>query len=319
MFLMHPWFLVLALIVPFALRRPRGRAVLFAPFRLTDGLPQSWRVRVRYLPRALAITGVLLAIFALARPAERMPLPRSSEGIDIVLCLDVSSSMTARDLDRERSRLDVAKDAAREFVRRRSHDRVGLITFARFPDLRSPPTLDHDALGRMLQDVEMVVGDGPEDATGIGTAVARSTSLLRGRDAKSRVVILLTDGDENVATARSPNEIAPVHAGQLARDLGVRVYTLTVGSGRRSAKGEWMDLDTRQLRRLAEQTGGRFFEARDAGDVAGVYAEIDALEKVEFHEPRYHTVERFLPFLAAALALLLAGRFLHGTLLGALP
>ncbi|MHC4937973.1 MAG: vWA domain-containing protein [Planctomycetota bacterium] len=319
MFLLNPWFLALALLVPFAFRRPRGRAVLFAPYKLTEGLPKGWRVRLGRLPRWMAIAGVLLAILALARPVERVPLPRSSEGIDIVFCLDVSSSMTERDLDRKRTRLDVAKDAALEFIRRRPHDRIGLMTFARFPDLRCPPTLDHEALGGMLRDVELVPGDGPEDATGIGTAVARATVLLRGRDAKSRVVIVLTDGDENVATARSPKEIAPVHAGQLARELGIKAYTLTVGSGRRSAKGEWTELDTRQLRRLAQQTGGRFFEARSADDVAGVYAEIDSLEKVEFDEPRYRTVERFLPFLAAALALLLAGRFLHGTILGALP
>jgi len=314
MVLANPWFLLLAPLLLLALRRRPRRAVLFGPAPLARGLPKSWRVRLLRLPAGLAVLGVLLALLALARPIERVPLPRRSEGIDIMLCLDVSSSMSERDLARGRTRLEVAKAAALEFIRGRPHDRIGLVSFARFPDLRCPPTLDHEALGRILADVALVAGDGPEDATGIGAAVARAAAVLRGG-----VVVLLTDGDENVATTRSPKEIAPVHAGQLARELGVRTYAVTVGSGRRAASGEWVELDARQLRRLAEQTGGRFFAARDAEGLASVYGEIDALEKVEFHEPEYETKERFLPFLAAALALLLAGRVLQLTVLGVLP
>jgi len=312
--LLHPWFLALALLLPFALLRRRRRAVLFAPAPLARGLPKSWRVRLRRLPPALGAAGLLLALLALARPVERVPMPRTSEGLDIVLCLDLSSSMDERDLDADRTRLEVAKAAARAFIERRPHDRVGLVGFARFPDLRCPPTSDHAALLRILDDTGLVRGDGPEDATGIGTAVARAAAVLQGG-----VVILLTDGDENVAAANAPEEIAPVHAGQLARELGVRVYALTVGSGRRAATGAWTPLDTRQLEKLAAQTGGRFFSARDAEAVANVYAEIDDLETVEFDEPRYEIVERFLPYLLAALGLLVAGRLLQLTALGVVP
>ena len=307
----HPWFLLLALLVPVALwlRRRRGApTVLFASG--AEGLPRSWRVRLLPLPWVLQVGGLLLTVLALSRPVRSVPLPLTTEGIDIMLCLDTSSSMTANDMDPRRTRLHVAREAAARFVAGRLDDRIGLVSFARFPDLRCPPTLDHDALQQFLARVTQVAGDGPEDATGIGTAVARAAQVLRGSEAKSRVVILLTDGEENVATERTPEQIAPVHAGQLCRELGVRVYAIAAGLGK---------LDTRQVRLLAEGTGGRFFEARDAGAVAAVYTEIDELERVEFEEPRYQMEERFLVFLAAAVALLLAGRLLQSTALAVLP
>ena len=309
--LLHPWFLLLALLVPLAiwLRRRRGTpAVLFAPG--TAELPRSWRVRLLPLPRLLHMVGLGLTVLALARPVHRAPVPITTEGIDIMLCLDTSSSMTSNDLDPKRSRLDVAKGAAAQFVAGRPDDRIGLVGFARYPDLRCPPTLDHDALAQFLKGVAPVESDGPEDATGIGTAVARAAQVLRRR-AKSKVVILLTDGEENVASEENPDEIAPLHAGQLSRELGVRVYAIAAGLGE--------DVDTTQVQRLAEQTGGRFFRARDRDAVAQVYREIDELERVEFEEPRFENRDRFLAILAAALSLLLVGRLLSASVLGVLP
>lgn len=322
-----PWFLVLALLVPAALavRRRRGDPVVsFAPgefLRTPDGarLPATWRVRLVRLPRALEVAALLVAVMALARPVRRDPLPPTTEGIDILVCLDTSSSMTATDMDPKRTRLDVAKDAAARFVAGRRDDRIGLLGFARYPDVRCPLTLDHHALAEILSAVAPVASDGPEDATGIGTAVARAAQILRTSAAKSRVVILLTDGEENVAVAQKPDEIAPVHAAQLCRELGVRVYAVAAGLGARNRAGEWTALDTRQVRRLAETTGGRFFEARDAGAVAEVYAEIDALEKAALPEPRWRVEDRFLSFLVAAVALWVAGRLLDRTALAVLP
>jgi len=317
--LLHPWFLLLAALIPLAVWR-RGRpVVLFASAAFARGIPRSWRQRAVALPRLLQIGGLVLLLFALARPVERVPLPHATKGIDIVLCLDTSSSMTANDLDAQRSRLDVAKAAAKRFIAGRPHDRIGLVGFARYPDLRCPPTLDHAALARIVDAVAMVRSDGPEDATGIGTAIARAAQVLRASDADSKVVILLTDGDENVATEDKPDEIAPVHAGQLCRELGIRVYAIAAGLGRSRRDGSWIDLDTTQMRGLAEQTGGKFFTARDANAVGGVYTEIDALEKVAFAQPRYEIVERFLPILMAALALLVAGYLVESTLLGVYP
>jgi len=327
LFLAAPWFLLLAVLVPvaFLLRRRRGGpAVLFGPARFLrdDGgtpLPRSFRARLLPVPPALAALALLLLVVALARPVRRVPIPETTEGIDIVLCIDTSSSMAANDLDPERTRLDLAKAAAEDFIAGRPDDRIGLVSFARYPDLRCPPTLDHGALGRILTDVTLVENEGPEDATGIGTAVARSVKMLDREEAKSRVIILLTDGEENVATAETPKEIAPLHAGQLSRRTGVRVYAIAAGLGRRSPGGQWVPLDTRQVRRLAEATGGRFFTARDAGAVAAVYGEVDALEKVEFAETRYRREERFVPFLAAAVLLLLLNRFLSTGVLAVRP
>ena len=149
--------------------------------------------------------------------------------------------------------------------------------------------------------------------------MARAAQVLQGSESKSKVVILLTDGAENVATARTPEEIAPLHAAQLCEELGVRVYTIAAGIGSPNASGEMVPLDTGQVERLAERTGGRFFEARDAGAVAGVYGYIDDLEKVEFDEPRYKVEERFPAFLICALLLLLLSRGLESTVLEVLP
>jgi Ca-activated chloride channel family protein len=248
-----------------------------------------------------------------------VPVPQEAEGIDILLCLDVSSSMASNDLDPKRTRLDVAKAAAARFVEGRPDDRIGLIAFARYPDLRCPPTRDHRALAQLIGAVALVPNDGPEDATGIGTAVARAAQALGGSDAKSRVVILLTDGEENVATPQTPGEIAPLHAAQLCGEIGVRAYVIAAGLGTRAPSGEWLELDTAAVERLAARTGGRFFAARDASAVENVYNEIDALERVPFAEPRFRFEERFGAFLAAALALLLGGRLLGLTVFEVQP
>jgi Ca-activated chloride channel family protein len=323
--LLDPWLLLLALLIPLALwiRRLRGApTVRFSPGTFLQNGPGSWRVRYLWLPRALKALGLLLVVLALARPVHREPLPFETEGIDMLLCLDISSSMTANDMDQKRARLDVAKDAAARFITGRPNDRIGLISFARYPDLLCPPTLDHLALKAILSEVTTVISDSQEDATGIGTAVARAAQVLSNSEARSKVVILLTDGAENVATARTPDEIAPVHAGQLCEELEVKVYTIVAGIGTPDPAdpgGGWKPLDTDQVERLAEKTGGRFFEARDAGAVAGVYAYIDELEKIELEEPRYKVEERFLAFLIAALVLLLSGRGLESTVLEVLP
>ncbi len=320
---LDPWFLLFGLLVPFLLRlrvRRGAPGVVFAPSMfLGEGLPISLRVRLRHLPMILRTLSLLLAVVALARPIQRSRLPIETEGIDIVLCLDVSSSMLANDMDRDRTRLDVAKDAAKNFISGRSDDRMGLVTFARYPDLKCPLTLDHGALKGLLSDVALVQVEGPEDATGVGTAVARGAQLLRGSSSKSKVLILLTDGEENVANSEALTEIAPLHAAQLCEELGIKVYTIAAGIGRRGPSGSWIKLDVRQVKVLAERTGGVFFEAKDAGAVEGVYASIDELEKASLSEPRFRIEERFLPFLLLSVGLLAASLFLRFTVFEVLP
>jgi len=319
----HPVWLFALLLIPAALwlGLRRGRAtVSFAPGGfLRPRTPISWRVALLPLPLVFQALGLVVVVVALARPVRRVPLPLDIEGIEIVLCLDTSSSMLSNDLDARRSRLDVAKDAAARFIAAREHDRIGLIRFARYPDVRCPPTLDHTALAAILAGVETVDPDGPEDATGIGTAVARAAQVLSGQPAASRVVIVLTDGDENVATADKPNEISPVHAAQLCEQLGVRVYTIAAGVGRPGLDGQLVPLDTRQVEALSRRTGGRFFPARDAASLVSVYGEIDALEKRKQPEQRFRVEDAYLVFVSVALGLLVFGRLLGLTVLRVLP
>jgi Ca-activated chloride channel family protein len=323
-FLLHPWWLLLALVPAAALllaRRRRPPALRFAPhaFLGGEGAPRPpLRARLHRLPAWLEVAGLLLAVVALARPVQRTVRTVPEEGIDILLVLDTSSSMRAADLAAGRSRLAVARDTAAAFVRGRPGDRIGLVTFARYPDLACPPTPDHAALLRVLAAVAPVAAEGPEDATGIGAAVGRAASILADGGTASRVVVLLTDGEENVALPGTPGGVTPAHAARLCEEIGVRVHGIVAGGGAPAGPGR-AAADTGPVRRLAERTGGRFFEARDAGALAAVYADIAALERTGFERERQGLAERFPPFLAAAVALLLAGRGLRASVLRVLP
>lgn len=322
MILLHPWMLAIFALVPIALwiRWRRGApAVRFAPAPLLAGVPKSWRVRLLPLPRLLQIGALGLATFALARPVHRITLPNVTEGIDIVLGLDVSSSMNARDLEAGKSRLEVAKAAAARFIGGRPDDRIALVCFARYPDLRCPFTRDHSALSKMLAGVTIVRADGPEDATGIGTATALAAKLLRDSKSKSRVLVLLSDGEETVATAQTPTEIAPLHAAQLCRELDVRVYVIVVGTPGGPAPDGRLSIDTGQVRRMTEECGGALLQARDGAALASAYARIDAMETTPIGGERHRIEEKFLPFLAAAVVMLLAAWALRATVLEVLP
>ncbi len=317
--LLDPGFLWLLPVPLLALAwrlRRRRRAVRFAPAALGP-LPVSWRVRLLGLPALLWALGLCGVVVALARPAERVRLAGATEGIDMLLCVDTSSSMTAPDLGRAGTRLDLAREAATVFVRARPHDRIGLLSFARYPDLRCPPTLDHEALAVILARLSTVTSEGPEDYTGIGTAVARAAQILDGAAAASPVVILLTDGEENVATRGTAGEIAPVHAAQLCRTLGVRVYAIAVGG--EAPSGPRAPPDLGALERIAATTGGALFRAGDANALGAAYARIDALERSGFEEERHAVQERQLPLLLAAVALLLFARGGEATLLRVAP
>jgi Ca-activated chloride channel family protein len=282
-------------------------------------LPRSLRQRCRFLPRGLQALGLCALVLALAWPQERVPLPLQREGLDVLLCIDVSSSMVADDLERGRSRLEVTRRAAHEFIAQRPDDRIGLVTFARYPDLVCPPTVDHGSLRAMLDAIGQVAADGEEDATGIGMAVARCAVALRASTASSKVVVLLTDGEENVARADLPQEITPLEAAKLCAELGVRVYTIAAGIGRQTPAGQWVELDTGPVRQLAERTGGAFFAARDASAVARGYAMIGELERSAFAAPRFEYADRFVAFLVAGLLLWALGRLAGATVWGGLP
>ena len=303
--LLDPWFLLGVVLVAAAVWRRaavRRAALPTAALHLFEGLPRTLRQRLAWLPLALlGLSGVALSV-ALARPVEREVVPLKEDGIDIVLAVDVSSSMLQEDMrdDESYRRMDAARDRAEEFAAARTRDRVGVVAFARFAELRCPPTLDEDALGAFLRVLDTVPRGSEFDATAIGVALAKAVDVLSDSDAKSKVVILLSDGENNV------EEILPEEAAALAKDAGVRVHTIGLGRGRPSVFG-FMPLAFDALKQIAAKTDGEFFEARTDDDLAGVYERIDALETSERQDPRYRTVDRFELPLAVGLSLLLLG------------
>ncbi|MCH2102024.1 MAG: VWA domain-containing protein [Planctomycetes bacterium] len=299
------WLLVLLL--PLALwfvDRARGRGQFtqsLGPAFLLNAVPTGfpWALSIA---RVLHGFGIVILALAMARPVERVALPPEREGVEILLVVDRSSSMGARDLDPVRDRLAVAIDAASQFVEARGEDRIGLIAFARYPDLLSPTSLDHMAVLALLHEVEIVERDSPEDLTGIGAAVARAAQVLATREAQSKVIVLLTDGKENVATPIEPGSLRPLEAAALCRAFGVRVYPIAVASE-----------DPDNLHELARETGGRAFAAQDMFTLEQVFASIDRLAKSPFAEARFEDQNRFMAWLFCATLLLFAGLALrHG-------
>ena len=236
---------------------------------------------------------MLALLVALARPVVVESEPPARLGREILLCFDRSSSMAALDLDPTKNRLAVGKELAADFLRGRRDDRLGIVSFARFADLVCPPTRDHAAVTELLGGVQLVDSDGSEDATAIGAAVGMAANLLQRSAAPGKVIVLLTDGEENVATAGATEQIAPLHAGQWCRDHDIRVHCIALGRGEQGADGSWRALDTTAVQQLAQITGGRFYPAADAATLQAVYAEIDQLEAVRFAEPGVRVDEWF--------------------------
>ncbi|MBI3820091.1 MAG: VWA domain-containing protein [Planctomycetes bacterium] len=315
--LADPWMLLFILLIPPALwwrSRRREPAALVGNGAMFASLPGTWRVTFAPLPRILQIGSILCAIFALARPVVRERVPLKTEGIDILLCIDLSSSMQATDMDEngQLSRLDLVKAKARNFVEARVNDRIGLLTFAAFPELRCPLTLDHDALLRFIRDTELVKRGSEFDRTGIGLALARGSQIMKNSESRSRVVVLLTDGQENV------REIEPVEAARLAKQFNIRVYTIGAGRGDETFFG-MQPIDFGELKEVAREADGKFFLARDAGALDETYKAIDALEKVQLSDPRYRYEEKFQWIFAPGIACFALALALRWTLFAATP
>lgn len=308
----NPLFLVvllpLVLVVFWDFRRRWSRARL--GFSYGELFPRrGWRARVSsWLPAVFAVVGLLL-ILALARPqtgASRVEI--KSEGIDIMLALDISGSMRAEDF-KPNNRLHVAKDVAKKFVAGRSGDRVGLVVFAGGAYTQCPLTMDYGILQSLLDAVDF--GQVP-DGTAIGMALATSINRLREAEGESRVVILLTDGQNN------SGQVDPLTAAEAARALGVRVYTIGAGTdgparvpvddmfGRRYVTIE-AKLDEVSLKEIARITGGRYFRATSPEALAAIYEEIDQMEKTEAKTVEYVQYNEKGPLLALIAALVLVG------------
>ncbi len=304
--------LLLPLILVLAWRREkRGHAVVFPGASRLRGQPPGLRVRLRHAPLVLGALGLVGASLALARPQQgTLKEQVTTRGVDIVVALDVSGSMAAEDFQ-PRNRIEVAKEVVAEFVKRRVTDRIGLVVFAGKSLTKSPPTTDAAVLLRQLDDVHL---DMLPDGTAIGSGLATSLTRLRRSQAKSKVIVLVTDGANNAG------EIDPATATELARAMGVRVYTIGVGrggqvpmpvqiqdplSGRvvRRTVMTVVEIDEDLLKRIADQTGGEFFRATDSASLHNIFDRIDRLEKSDIKLSAYHRYrELFFPFLLAAAA-----------------
>ena len=257
-------------------------------------VPPSWRLRTLPLLPLLRLAAAALIVVALARPQTADAEASSpAEGIDIVLAIDSSRSMIEETIGGE-TRLDAAQRVARDFVAGRGDDRVGLIIFESETLILSPPTLDLEAVDRVIAD--SVRTGLLRGGTAIGLALAASLDLLRDSPAASRVVVLLTDGEDNVRTVR------PTEAAAIADALGVRVYT--IGIARPDARQGVVD--ELALRLIAERTDGQYFRASEIDDLENAYAEIDALERARLDSEVFTVFrERALWFLIPAIALIL--------------
>jgi len=272
-----------------------------------------------FVLRILALAGLIVAF---SRPQTGVTSETAlAEGIDIVLAIDVSSSMLAEDL--EPNRLEAAKAVAAEFVAGRLNDRIGLVVFAGEAFTQVPLTLDYSVVTDLLGQMEVGM---IEDGTAVGMGLATAVKRLQASDAESQVVVLLTDGRNNTG------EIGPVTAGQMAQALGVRVYTIGAGGqgmaripidnrlgGRQYANVE-VDIDEASLREVAETTGGRYFRATDREGLGEIYEEIDALETTEIEVQNFTSYGELFHYpLAAGLLLLLVEVGLGQTVLRKLP
>ncbi len=278
--------------------------------------------RVRRVPAALRALALAAFVVALARPQTGVSSENVlTEGIDIVLVVDISGSMLAEDL--RPNRLEAAKTVASDFVAGRSADRIGLVAFAGQAFTQAPLTFDYGVVRRLLAELEVGM---IEDGTAVGMGLATAVKRLEASEAESKVVILLTDGRSN------RGEIGPVTAARMAEALGVRVYTIGAGSqgtarvpvqdplgGTRYANMR-VDIDEPTLREVAELTGGRYFRATDTESLAAIYAEIDELERTEVEIENFtRYTEEFPVPLGIGLLLLVAELVLSQTVLRTLP
>lgn len=281
---------------------------------------KTFKAALVHLPFWLRLLALACLILALARPQVRDVRNRTKgEGIDIVLCIDVSGSMRSRDFYPDR--LEVAKEMAAEFVKQRPVDQIGLVIFSGEPFTQFPLSTDHASLIMQIQSLRSGI---LEDGTVIGEGLATSVARLTNSTAKSKVIILLTDGKEEPPETRL---IDPYTALEIAKTEGVKVYTIGMmaqasatiaeGGGRGGANAF---VDETLLRRIASQTGGEYFRATDKEGLQQVYAQIDRLEKTEVDVvSRTRFEEKFIPFMMLALVLLAIEVLLRYTFLRTFP
>ena len=281
----------------------------------------SWKTMLRHLPFLLRLLSIAFIIAALARPQTKTDEQQAEgDGLDIVLCIDVSGSMTAQDFIP--NRMEAAKKVAQDFIDSRLTDRIAIVIFSGESFTQCPLTTDRAVLKSAVENIRNGL---LEDGTAIGDGLATSVDRLRSSKSKSKVVVLLTDGENNGGL------IGPTNAKEIAKAFHVKVYTVGVGTEGyapfpvRTEMGVVMQqqkvtIDEKLLKEIAVETGGKYFRAKDNASLASIYKEIDGLEKskVEISTlTRY--IEKFFPFVLAALGLLLLEFLLRFTVLKKFP
>lgn len=307
------------------LNRHKRKVTLQAAFgKSTAGnptpVPSSWRKRLPQVAHFLKILGIILVILALARPQEMdLKVKRNVEGIDIVIVLDVSDSMLIEDMA-PLNRLEAAKDVIRKFIEKRNSDRIGIVVFAGEAFTLVPPTLDYPLIIERVKDITTAANARIKDGTALGVALANGSARLRNSTAKSRVMIFLTDGENNSGT------IDPETGLSIAKGYGIKIYSIGLGKDgptkipiytrdmfgnqRKVYQPFESTVNDDLLGRMASETGGRYFRATREDSLEGVFTAIDELEKTKVDVNQYtQYAEMFPPFLRLALLFLMLSFF----------
>lgn len=326
-----PWLLLLLALLPLLWpwrgRERREAAVRYPTLAELRAVSPRGAAHRRILLTVLRAAALVLLVVALARPqagtAESMV---HREGVDVVLALDVSGSMLAEDFtlgEKRASRLEVVKSVVNEFIAARAEDRIGLVLFAARAYSQCPLTLDHGWVRQNLDRAQVGMID---DGTAIGSGLATATNRLRASTARSKFVVLLTDGQSNAG------RVTPQTAAEAAAALGIKVYTVGAGTrglapypaedmfGNKVYRPMQVDVDEETLKKIAATTGGRYFRATDTVSLRDIYAEIDRSEKTPFEAPQFHEYRELYPWLVwPALGLVLLEIGLAETVLRKLP
>lgn len=325
------YFLLLLLLIPYLVWYIRFRKRTEATMNLSDtwllkNAPKTLRQRIAWLPMFLRCVSFVLVVIVLCRPQTHNAWDeRTVEGIDIMLAMDVSTSMLAEDL--KPNRIEAAKTVAAAFIADRPNDNIGLSIFAGEAFTQCPMTTDHTSLLNLLQGVRTDIASRGliEDGTAIGMGLANAVTRLKDSKAKSKVVILLTDGSNNAG------EISPLTAAEIAKSLGIRVYTIGVGTNKVApypmpvAGGVQyvnipVEIDNKTLSDIAAKTDGNFYRATNNKELKQIYSDIDQLERSKLNVKKFSKrYEAFQPFAIAALLVLLLEVILRLTYFRRIP
>lgn len=328
----HPYFLLLLLLLPLLAwlkgRRGQPPAFLYSAVRLVEGLTRARRSRAGAFLAALRWLVLALFIVALAQPRlMKSATTVKASGVDIVVALDLSGSMISEDFvvrGGRVNRFNMARAVLKQFIDQRPNDRIGLVVFAAQAFIATPLTLDHDFLHENLDRLE--IGTINADQTAIGDALSTALNRLRELKSKSKIVILMTDGQNNAG------KVDPLTAAEAAQALGVKVYTIGIGTRGLAPMPVFMngqkvgyrqmpvDIDENTLQKIADKTGGKYYRADNAERFQQIYAEIDKLEKTEAIINKFTQFDELFPWLVSfGLALLLVEVVLGQTVFRRLP